>query len=62
MIQDILTFLVVSWAFYQVIKFFYRLLRPVAGKSACETGSCGCDAKSELYSAIKKGKYPTLVK
>ncbi|MCT4586457.1 MAG: hypothetical protein N4A71_01405 [Carboxylicivirga sp.] len=61
MVQDIFTYLVVAWAFYQVVIFFYRIFRPMPGKSACETGSCGCNAKKELFGAIKSGKYPTLI-
>ncbi|TRX70746.1 hypothetical protein [Carboxylicivirga sp. M1479] len=61
MIQDILTYIVVAWAFYQVVLFFVRLWKPAPGKTACSSGSCACDAKSELFTAIKKGKYPTLV-
>ncbi len=61
MIQDILTYSAVAWALYQVIVFFYRLAKPAPGKSVCSSGSCACEAKSELFSAIKKGKYPTLL-
>ncbi|MBS2213749.1 hypothetical protein KEM09_20240 [Carboxylicivirga mesophila] len=61
MIQDIVTYLIVAWAFYQVLSFFYRLIKPAKGKTACDAGSCACSAKNELFTAIKKGKYPTLI-
>ncbi|MBK3519346.1 hypothetical protein [Carboxylicivirga marina] len=61
MIQDILTYLAVAWAFYQVIMFFVRIFKPAPGKSACSSGACACEAKSELFTAIKGGKYPTLI-
>ncbi|WP_439185200.1 FeoB-associated Cys-rich membrane protein [Carboxylicivirga taeanensis] len=61
MIQEIITYLIVGWAFYKVFNFFFRVFKPAPGKTACSSGSCGCSAKTELFSAIKKGKYPTLV-
>jgi len=61
MIQDILTYAAVAWAFWQVFQFFYRIFRPAKGQSACSSGSCGCDGKSDLIKAIKKGKYPSLI-
>ncbi len=62
MIQDILTYITVTWAFWQVLRFFYRLLKPIKGQSACSSGACSCDAKSDLFKAIQKGKYPTIIK
>ena len=62
MMQDILTYTIVAWAFGQVFLFFYRLFKPTEGQSACGSGSCGCNAKSDLFKAIKKGKYPSIVK
>jgi len=62
MVQDILTYAVVAWAFGQVFLFFYRIFKPQKGKSACSSGTCGCNAKTDLFKAIKNGKHPSLIK
>lgn len=60
MIQDILTYTVVAWAFYQVVMFFYRSLKH--GRSmSCNGACCSCDAKKQLMKNIKSGKFPTLL-
>ncbi|MCU4175417.1 FeoB-associated Cys-rich membrane protein [Carboxylicivirga sp. N1Y90] len=62
MIQDILTYLTVVWAFYQVFMFFWRLFKPKHMQSACGSGGCtSCEAKTELFEDIGKGKFPTLI-
>ncbi|WP_430810105.1 MULTISPECIES: hypothetical protein [unclassified Carboxylicivirga] len=61
MIQDILTYSVVAWAVYHVIRFFFRLVKPGRGQSPCASGTCACSAKSDLFNAVKAGKYPTLL-
>ncbi|MCU4166606.1 FeoB-associated Cys-rich membrane protein [Carboxylicivirga caseinilyticus] len=63
MIQEILTYLVVAWAFYKVIIFFYRIFKPVKGSTICGSGgTCpSCDAKTQLFKDIKQGRFPTLM-
>jgi len=62
MIQEILTYAAVAWAFYQVILFFYRIFKPGKTNAACGSGGCpSCDAKTDLFKDIRKGKFPTLI-
>jgi len=63
MIQEIITYLVVAWAFYKVFVFFYRIFKPVKGGSVCgAAGGCpSCDARTDLFKDIKKGRFPTLL-
>ncbi len=62
MVQEILTYLVVAWAFYQLGLFFWRIIKPAKGASGCGSGGCAsCDAKTDLFDQIKHGKYPKLM-
>lgn len=61
MIQEILTYLVVGWAFLQVALFFYRLFFPKKNASVCGGGGCSCDVKTKLIHEIRNGKYPSIL-
>nr|WP_321451891.1 FeoB-associated Cys-rich membrane protein [uncultured Carboxylicivirga sp.] len=63
MIQEIITYLIVAWAFYKVGVFFYRIFKPSKGTTSCISGGAcpSCEAKTSLFKDIKNGKYPTLV-
>lgn len=62
MIQEILTYTAVAWAFSQVILFFWRIFKPRNNASVCGGGCSSCSAKSELIKQVEKGKFPTLLK
>lgn len=63
MIQEILTYAAVAWAFWQVVIFFWRIFHPKKQTASCG-GGCGgsCSAKTDLLKHIEKGKFPTLVR
>jgi len=62
MIQELLTYAAVAWAFWQVMVFFWRLFYPQKHTGACGGGCGSCSAKTDLLKQIEKGKFPTLIK
>ena len=62
MIQEILTYAVVAWAFWQVVIFFWRIVNPQKQAGGCGGGCDSCSAKTDLLKHIEKGKFPTLIK
>ncbi len=62
MIQELLTYAAVAWAFWQVVIFFWKIFKPQNNKSVCGGGCGSCSAKTDLLKQIEKGKFPTLIK
>jgi hypothetical protein len=60
MTQEIITYIIVAFAFGYSFKGLYDMVRNE--KSGCSSGSCGCGEKSTLFNAIKKGKKPYILK
>lgn len=59
-IQEILTYIIVAFAFGYTIRGAYKLV--VKKETSCSSGSCGCDSKHTLVNAIKAGKKPYILK
>jgi hypothetical protein len=60
MVQDILTYLIVGSAFAYTLWGIIGLFKP--GKSSCSSGCGTCQAKSDLFNAIHKGKKPYVLR
>ncbi|TAJ10488.1 hypothetical protein DMA11_18835 [Marinilabiliaceae bacterium JC017] len=65
MLQLIITYLAVGWAFFQTILFIWKSLSINKGNSgeSCHSFGCpGCSAKNDLIKEIEKGKYPSMIR
>lgn len=58
MVQEIITYTIVSIAFIYAIRGVVRLFQN--SKTTCGSGACSCGSKSDLIKEIKKGKKPYL--
>ncbi len=63
MIQEILTYAIVAWAFTKVGIGLWRMVCPSkTNTSSCGSGGCSsCEAKTDLVRDIKHGKFPRLL-
>ena len=62
MIQEILTYAAVTWAFGQVLISFWRIIFKPQNQTGVCGGGCGsCSAKTDLLKHIEKGKFPNLI-
>ena len=61
MIQEILTYIIVLWAFYQAGKALWKNLSALKNNNyVCSSNGCtGCSAKRSLLKDIEKLNIPT---